>query len=109
MCAALALGAVPVPIYADSGAEERASTLGHAEVTLAVVEDQEEVDKILSISDRLERLAHVIYDEPRGLRDYDRTQLKSINEVAKLGADRLARDPQCLQWWESAVAAGTGS
>jgi long-chain acyl-CoA synthetase len=106
MCAAQALGAVPVPIYADSVAEEMAYILDHAEVTLAVVEDQEQVDKILSISDRL---AHVIYDEARGLRDYDHTRLKSIDEVAKLGADRLAHDPQCLQWWERSVAAGAGS
>jgi long-chain acyl-CoA synthetase len=41
MCAAQALGAVPVPIYADSVAEEMAYILDHAEVTLAVVEDQE--------------------------------------------------------------------
>ena len=107
MCAAQALGAVPVPLYADSVAEEMAYILDHSEVTLAVVEDQEQVDKILTVSDRLHRLAHVIYDEPRGLRDYD--QLKSIDDVVKLGSDRLSRDPQCLQWWERAVADGAGS
>src|SRR5215472_13538448 len=63
MCAAQALGAVPVPIYADSVAEEMAYIIDHAEVTLAVVEDQEQVDKLLSISDRLERLTHIVYDE----------------------------------------------
>jgi long-chain acyl-CoA synthetase len=83
--------------------------LEHAEVSIAVVEDQEQVDKLLSISDRLERLAHVIYDEPRGLRDYDHTRLKSIDEVQKLGSDRLVGDAQCLHGWESAVAAGAGS
>src|SRR5262249_61510195 len=76
MCAAQSLGAVPVPIYADSVAEEMAYILDHAEVTMAVVEDQEQVDKILSISDRLPRLSHVIYDEPRGLRNYDHSRLK---------------------------------
>ena len=109
MCAAQALGAVPVPLYADSVAEEMAYILDHSEVTLAVVEDQEQVDKILTVSDRLHRLAHVIYDEPRGLRDYDHTRLKSIDDVVKLGSDRLSRDPQCLQWWERAVADGAGS
>jgi long-chain acyl-CoA synthetase len=109
MCAAQALGAVPVPIYADSVAEEMAYILEHAEVTIAVVEDQEQVDKLLSISDRLEALSHVIYDEPRGLRDYDHTRLKPIDDVQKLGSDRLTGDPQCLRWWESAVAAGAGS
>ena len=109
MCAAQALGAVPVPLYADSVAEEMAYILDHSEVTLAVVEDQEQVDKILTVSDRLHRLAHVIYDEPRGLRDYDHTRLKSIDEVVKLGSDRLGSALQCQQWWERAVAAGAGS
>src|SRR5262249_46035525 len=49
MCAAQALGAVPVPIYADSVAQEMAYILDHAEVSIAVVEDQEQVDKLLSI------------------------------------------------------------
>jgi long-chain acyl-CoA synthetase len=108
MCAAQGLGAVPVPIYADSVAEEMAYILQHAEVTTAVVEDQEQVDKMLLISDRLPRLSHIIYDERRGLRDYDHTRLKSIDDVQKLGCDRLAGDPACLGWWESAVAAGAG-
>jgi long-chain acyl-CoA synthetase len=109
MCAGQALGAVPVPIYADSVAEEMAYILEHAEVTIAVVEDQEQVDKIVSISGALARLSHVIYDESRGLRDYDHTRLKSISELQRLGRDRLARDPQALSLWESEVAAGVGS
>jgi long-chain acyl-CoA synthetase len=109
MCAAQALGAVPVPIYADSVAEEMAYILEHAEVTLAVVEDQEQVDKLLAISAQLPGLSFVIYDEPRGLRNYDHTRLKSFDETARLGADRLGRDPQCVGWWEKAVAAGNGS
>jgi long-chain acyl-CoA synthetase len=109
MCAAQALGAVPVPIYADSVADEMAYILDHAEVKIAVVEDQEQVDKLLSISDRLPRLSHVIYDEPRGLRDYDHARLKWIDELQQRARERLAADPQCLSRWEAAVAAGKGS
>jgi long-chain acyl-CoA synthetase len=107
MCAAQSLGAVPVPIYADSVAEEMAFILDHAEVTIAVVEDQEQVDKILSISDRLARLSHVIYDEPRGLRNYDHTRLNWIDDVQKRGRERLAADGK--QWWEASVVQGKGS
>ena len=53
MCAAQALGAVPVPLYADSVADEMAYVLEHAEVTIAVAGDQEQVDKMMSIADRL--------------------------------------------------------
>ena len=108
MCAAQALGAVPVPIYADSVAEEMAYILDHAEVTAAVVEDQEQVDKLLSVVDRLPRLALIVYDEPRGLRDYDRQRLKWITDVQKLGRDSLSADAGGLQRWEAAAAAGNG-
>jgi long-chain acyl-CoA synthetase len=83
MCAVQALGGVPVPIYADSVADEMAYVLEHAEVTIAVAEDQEQVDKIISISDRLSRLTYIIYDEPRGLRDYDHGRLQWITEVQR--------------------------
>src|SRR5439155_544893 len=108
MCAAQALGAVPVPIYSDSVAEEMAYILDHAEVRIAVVEDQEQVDKLLSIRERLPRLSLIVYDEPRGLRDYDHARLKWIADVQKLGRDRLAADATSLQRWEAAVAAGSG-
>ena len=45
--AAQSLGAVPVPIYQDSVAEEMAYVMGHAGIRFAMVEDQEQVDKIL--------------------------------------------------------------
>jgi long-chain acyl-CoA synthetase len=108
MCAAQALGGVPVPIYSDSVAQEMAYILDHAEVTIAVVEDQEQVDKLLSIVDRLPRFALIIYDETRGLRDYDHQRLKSIADVQKLGRDSLGADVDGLQRWETAVAAGKG-
>src|SRR5262249_8373011 len=69
--AAQVLGAFPVPVYADAVAGELAFVLAHAEVRFAAVENQEQVDKILSISEHLPVLACVVYDEPQGLRDYD--------------------------------------
>jgi long-chain acyl-CoA synthetase len=109
MAAAQALGAVPVPLYADSVAEEMAYVLEHAEVTLAVVEDQEQVDKVLSVSDRLTKLNYLVYDEPRGLRDYDHTRLKSISDVQDIGRRKLADEPDCRSWWDASVAAGKGA
>jgi len=103
MCAVQALGGVPVPIYADAVAEEMAYVLEHAEVTIAVVEDQEQVDKVLSICDRLTSLSHIVYDRPRGLRDYDHARLKWFADVQQLGRDRLAREPGAAQAWQAAV------
>ena len=64
--AAQMLGAVPVPVYADAVADELAFVLAHAETRFAAVEDQEQVDKIISIKDRLPKLEEMVYDESRG-------------------------------------------
>ena len=109
MCAGQALGAVPVPLYADSVAEEMAYVLEHAEVKLAIVEDQEQVDKILSVKDRLTTLKHIVYDEPRGLRAYDHKRLTWIDEVQRMGRHMLAMDKGRRQRWDSEVAGGKGS
>jgi long-chain acyl-CoA synthetase len=86
-----------------------AFVLEHAETVIAVVEDQEQVDKVLSISDRLPKLHHVVYDQPRGLRDYDHARLKSFEQVQRLGRDAIARDLAALGWWKREVDAGKGS
>ncbi len=109
MCAGQALGAVPVPVYADAVADEMAFVLAHAEVTLAVVEDQEQVDKIIAVADRLPYLAQVVYDEPRGLKDYDHSRMIAFEDVRSIGRKKLASDPECLRQWEAGVAAGKGS
>ena len=99
-------GAVPVPIYADAVAEEMAYVLAHAEVTLAIVQDQEQVDKIIALSDRLPQLARAVYDEPRGLKDYDHKRLIAFEDVQRIGRKKLANDPECLRRWEAGVAEG---
>ncbi len=108
MCAAQALGAVPVPLYADSVADEMAYVLDHAEVTIAVVENQEQVDKLISVADRVPKLGHVIYDEPRGLRDYDSSRLTWIDEVQKKGRKAL-EDPARAKAWDDGIKAGKSS
>jgi long-chain acyl-CoA synthetase len=90
MAAAQWLGAVPVPVYADSVAEEMAYVLAHAEVTHAAVQDQEQVDKLLSVAEQAPLLTHLLYDEERGLRDYDHARLHPISDVIDEGRKRLA-------------------
>jgi long-chain acyl-CoA synthetase len=106
--AAQSLGAVPVPVYADAVADELSFVLAHAEVTFAAVEDQEQVDKILSVSDRLPALKQIAYDKPRGLRDYDHSRLHAINDVIADGRKALA-DPAVGKWLDGEIAAGKGS
>jgi long-chain acyl-CoA synthetase len=108
------LGAVPVPVYADAVADELAYVLAHADVRFAAVEDQEQVDKILSVSERLPKLEQVLYDERRGLRDYDHSRLTAIDDVIRDGHAALAQDaslgPKSLsEWLDREIEAGRGS
>src|SRR6185437_3252903 len=63
--AAQVLGAVPVPVYADAVAEELSYVLAHADVRFAAVKDQEQVDKIQSVRERVPKLELMLYDEKR--------------------------------------------
>ena len=107
--AAQMLGAIPVPVYADAVADELAFVLAHAEVRFAAVQDQEQVDKLLSVSERLPTITHVLYDEPRGLRDYDQGRLHPIADVIRDGRAALAADAALGRRLDDQIAAGKGS
>ena len=102
------LGGVPVPVYADAVAEEMAYVLDHAGVRFAVVQDQEQVDKVRSFADRIPALTDLIYDEERGLRDYDHAGLHAFAAVQAAGRAELARDPAVGAGWERSIEAGSG-
>ncbi|MGL5115648.1 MAG: AMP-dependent synthetase/ligase [Beijerinckiaceae bacterium] len=106
--AAQMLGAVPVPVYSDAIADELAFVLDNAEVVFAAVQDQEQVDKILSVSDKLPRLKHMLYDEERGLRDYDHSRLHPIEAVIASGKAELESSDMAAKL-DREIAAGKGS
>ncbi|HEY0224710.1 MAG TPA: AMP-binding protein [Pseudolabrys sp.] len=106
--AAQMLGAIPVPVYADAVADELCFVLAHAEVRFAAVEDQEQIDKIQSVLERLPKLECMVYDEPRGLRDYDHAKLRSMDQVVGDGRKALA-DPAMGEWLDGEITAGKGS
>jgi len=83
--AAMSLGGIAVPVYQDAIASELAYVLDHAEISVVVAEDQEQVDKILSLKDRLPHLKLVVFDDPRGLLNYDDPILKSFEAVQAEG------------------------
>ena len=105
MCAAQSLGAIPVPVYQDSVADEMAYVLDHAGVVFAVVENQEQVDKLLEIGETHKGISHIIYDEKRGLKNYRVESVMSFEAVQTLGAERLGRDGE--DWWLGEIAKGS--
>jgi long-chain acyl-CoA synthetase len=85
MLAAQSLGAIPVPLYQDAVGAECVFPINNADVRFAVVEDQEQVDKMLEIRDRCPQLSHIYYDDPRGLRNYDQPGLGALEELIGAG------------------------
>ncbi len=85
MLAAQSLGAVPIPLYQDAAALECVFPINNAEVRFAFAEDQEQVDKLLEIREKCPQLAHIFFDDPRGLRKYDEPGLASLEELLAAG------------------------
>lgn len=90
--AAQALGGAAVPVYQDSIADELAYVIADADVSIIVAEDQEQVDKMLSIEDRLPQVKRIVFCDERGLGNYKHSLLKSYDAVIEAGVagDRSA-------------------
>ena len=91
--AAQSLGGVPVPLYQDSGAQEMLYVLENAEIEYAIVEDQEQVDKLLEILPQYPKLKHIYYDDPRGLRNYRQPQLMAYDRLREIGLEHHLQHP----------------
>ena len=100
MLAAQALGAVPVPLYQDAVGAECVFPITNADVRFAMVEDQEQVDKLLEIRDRCPDLSNIIFDEPRGLRNYAEPGLTSLDQLIDAGKAFAAAQPE---WFKAEV------
>src|SRR5438876_541715 len=109
MMAAQALRAIPVPVYSDAVADELAYVLAHADVKFVAAQDQEQVDKVLSVSDRVPHLHKIVYDEPRGLRDYDHSRLIAIHDVIEDGRAALAANAALGGQIDEIIRQGEGS
>ncbi len=115
MVAIQSAGAVPVPVYQDSVAEEIAYVLDHCGARMAIVEDQEQVDKLIEIKNRLPELKDILYLDKRGLRKYDHSHMTPLAEVQEIGRaakgrqegelkrrrDALTYDDKCVMLYTS--------
>ena len=93
MLAAQVLGAVPIPLYQDAASSEFVFPVNNAEVGFAIVENQEQVDKLLEIRPQCPGLGRIWFDDPRGLRKYDEPGLASLDALIEAGLAQAARDP----------------
>jgi len=97
MLAVQTLGGIPVPLYQDAAATEYVFPINNAEVRFAVVENQEQVDKLQEIQADCPTLARIYYDNPRGLRNYPSQGLCSLDTLLQDGAALAAKNPQFVE------------
>jgi len=74
-----------VGVYSELLPLEIKYIAGNSEASFAVVEDQEQVDKLLLIKDKLPLLKKIIYWNYKGLTSYDDPILMGYREVLELG------------------------
>jgi len=88
-----AIGGMSLGLYRDVLDEEAAYLLSYGEAKLVFAEDEEQVDKLLTLADRAPTLKHIVYSDPRGMRKYDDPRLMEASKLAAMGRDRAAREP----------------
>jgi long-chain acyl-CoA synthetase len=87
------VGAITAGVYPTSPAPEVEYLLALSEAPVIVCEDQEQLDKVIAVRERLPHLRAVIVIDPRGLRRYDRDGLHNFEDVVAMGRQREADDP----------------
>lgn len=82
-----------MPIYPDATPDEILHVIEQSKAAFVVAEDQEQVDKILDLRTRCPFIQTIIYDDPRGLGDYDAPGLIAWQTLIEQGRDRLSAEP----------------
>ena len=103
--AAQALGAIPVPFYEDAVGQEVVYVFQNAEIAFAIVEDQEQADKLFEILPQCPHLKHIWFDDPRGLRHYRREELASYESLRAAGQEFAKRN---AGFFEGEIEKGRG-
>src|SRR5262249_15636621 len=91
--AAHAVGAMSLGMYRDALDEEVAYLLAVGGAKVVFAEDEEQVEKLLGLGDRVADLRHIVYSDPRGIRKYADPRLIAADELARRGRERAAREP----------------
>lgn len=100
---AQSIGAVTVPLFTSAVAKELAGALNRISARYVFVQDQEQVDKLLSCRDDLSSVERLIYVDPTGMRTYrDNPWLISFAELMRLGEEMDEQQPDLFtnELWE---------
>jgi long-chain acyl-CoA synthetase len=91
--AAMSLRAFPSPVFPDVPPDELTAYTRHGAPSIAIAEDQEQVDKLLELRERTGRPTTILYDDPRGLLAYKSEGLLSLDATIARGRALIEADP----------------
>jgi long-chain acyl-CoA synthetase len=94
---AICLGGISVPLYQDAIEKELEYILKHSGARFIVAEDQEQVDKMLVLKEKLPNLEFIIYDDPRGMRHYNQSFIKSFTHIQEMGVGFEKTHPEFFE------------
>lgn len=87
------IGGISAGIYQESLPEQIRYYLNDLKPRIVIVEDQEQVDKLLSIEKDIPFVEHIVHYDVRGLRHYQNPKLISMKELLKIGEEHLKVHP----------------
>ena len=91
--ATICAGGIGVWLFQDSLIEEVKHIIDHSDTKFVFGEGQEEVDKTISLFNECPKLKKVIWDNPKGMRNYNQDFLISLKEVQQLGRELEKEKP----------------
>ncbi|MFZ0450518.1 MAG: AMP-binding protein [Desulfatiglandaceae bacterium] len=95
--AAICAGGVGVWLFQDCMMDEVKYIIDHSDAAFFMGETQEEVDKALAIKDQCPKLKWVVWDDPKGMRNYHQDFLVSIKKVQALGRELDEKEPDLFE------------
>ncbi len=95
--ATLCAGGIGVWIFQDCMIDEVKYIVDHSDAKFFVGETQEEVDKALAVKDECPKLQTIIWDDPKGMRNYHQPFLISIKKVQELGRELDKKEPELFE------------
>ncbi len=103
--AAMCAGGIGVWLFQDSLMEEVRYIIDHSDTRFLFAEGQEEVDKGMSIFEDCPKLEKIIWDDPKGMRNYHEDYLISLEDLMNLGKQHEQENPGLF---EELVKSGSG-
>jgi long-chain acyl-CoA synthetase len=89
------VGGISAGLYQTSLPDEIASILNYLDVSIVFCDDQEQVDKLIEVRDKIPKVKKVLYEDPRGMRDYRADDwFMFIEDLYEIGEQVHQKDPE---------------